>query len=82
MRTTIRIDDNLFAALKRMAADTGQTLTAIVQDALRESLFRRRVAERPAVDLPLFHGTGRLPGVDLSDSAALLDVMERDDGPA
>ena len=53
MRTTIRIDDNLFAALKRMAADTGQTLTAVVQDALRESLSRRRVAERPAVDLSL-----------------------------
>ena len=82
MRTTIHIDNHLFAELKRIAADTGRTLTAVIQDALRESLSRRRNAERPAVDLPLFHGTGVMPGVDLSDTAALLDLIESDNGPA
>ena len=82
MRTTIHIDDHLFAELKRVAADTGKTLTAVVQDALRESLSRRRARERPAIDLPLFHGTGVMPGVDLSDSASLLDLMQRDHDPA
>ena len=81
MRTTIHIDDHLFAELKKVAADTGKTLTAVIQDALRESLSRRCVAERPAIDLPLFHGTGVMPGVDLSDSASLLDLIQRDHGP-
>ena len=81
MRTTIHIDDHLFAELKRVAADTGKTLTAIIQDALRESLSRRRATKRPAIDLPLFHGTGVMPGVDLSDSASLLALIEGDNGP-
>ena len=82
MRTTIHIDDHLFAELKGIAANTGKTLTAVIQDALRESLSRRRTTERPAVDLPLFHGTGVRPGVDLSDSASLIDLIEGDHDPA
>ena len=82
MRTTIQIDDHLFAELKGIAADTGRTLAAVIQDALRESLSRRRATERPAVDLPLFHGTGVMPGVDLKDSGSLYDLMEGDNGPA
>ncbi len=81
MRTTIHIDDHLFAELKGVAADTGRTLTALIHDALRESLSRRRATERPAVNLPLFHGTGVMPGVDLSDSASLLALIEGDHGP-
>lgn len=82
MRTTIHIDDHLFAEIKGIAADTGKTLAAVIQDALRESLSRRRATERPAVDLPLFRGTGVMPGVDLNDSATLLDLMKGDNGPA
>ena len=82
MRTAIHIDDHLFAEIKRIAADTGKTPAAVIQDALRDSLIRRRAAERPAIELPLFHGTGVIPRVELSDSSALLDLMKRDDGPA
>lgn len=82
MRTTIHLDDHLFAQLKRIAADTGKTLTAVIQDALRESLSRRRTTERSAIDLPVFHGTGVMSGVDLNDSASLLDLIEGDHGPA
>lgn len=82
MRTTIHIDDHLFAELKGIAADTGKTLTAVIHDALRESLARRRTTKRPAVDLPLFHGTGVRPDVDLNDSASLLARVEKDHGIA
>ena len=82
MRTTIHIDDHLFAEIKGIAAETGKTLAAVIQDALRESLSRRRATERPAVDLPLFRGTGVMPAVDLSDSASLLDLTKGDNGPA
>lgn len=82
MRTTINIDDDLFAELKKSATDTGRTLAATIQDAVRESLYRRGETEHPAVELPVFHGTGVMPGVDLKDSAALLDLMNKDDGTA
>ena len=81
MRTTIHIDDHLFTELKGIAADTGKTLTAVIQDALRESLSRRRTTKRPTVDLPLFHGTGVMPGVDLSDSASLLEIIDEGHAP-
>lgn len=81
MRTTIRLDDALLVEAKAAAAARGTTLTALVEDALRESLARRRNAhDRPLVELPTFRGEGGLrPGVDLDDSAALLELMERDD---
>ena len=80
MRTTIHIDDCLHAELKSIAARTGRTLTAVIQDALKDSLSRRRNAKRPPVKLRVFHGTGVMPGVDLNDSAGLLDHMDDDRG--
>ena len=82
MRTTIHIDDSLFAELKGIAARTGRTLTSVIHDALLDALSRRRNRERSAIDLPVFKGTGVMPGVDLNDSAALLDLMEDDHGPS
>ena len=82
MRTTIHIDDNLFAELKGIAVSTGRTLTAVIHDALRESLSRRNNREQPSIDLPIFRGTGVMPGVDLNDSASLLSFMEEGDGPS
>jgi len=77
MRTTLRIDDQLLADAKKMAAESGRTLTAVVEDALREVLARRKKARRSGpVRLPTFGGGGLQPGVDLSNSAALLDIME------
>ena len=75
MRTTIDIDDRLVVELRELAADTGLTLDATIEDALRETLHRRRVVKRPAVDLPVFHGTGVMPRVCFTDSAGLLELM-------
>jgi hypothetical protein len=83
VRTTIRLDDELFRAAKRDAIATGRTLTAVIEDALRQDLARRAPG-RPAVtiELPVARGGGVLqPGVDLDDSAALLEVMETADAP-
>jgi hypothetical protein len=82
MRTTINIDDDLLAEAKQVAARTGRSLTAVVEDALRESLHRRSQAAPRAVELPVFGEGGVQPGVDLDDSAALLDLMEDDDATA
>jgi hypothetical protein len=75
MRTTVKIDDRLLVEAKTRAAMTGRTLNQVVEDALREA-FARRGAEASRPALPVF-GDGRLaPGVDLDDSAALLDLMD------
>jgi hypothetical protein len=81
MRTTIHLDDNLLLELRQIAAATGRTLTSVIQDALRESLSRRRTSNRSPIELPVFHGTGLLPGVDLHDSASMLERMESGGDP-
>ena len=82
MRTTIRLDDHLLAEAKRFALRTGRTLTAVIEDALRTAVARGRGRRRGGrVELPTFRGSGLLPGVDLDDSAALLEVMESGGDP-
>jgi hypothetical protein len=81
MRTTIRLDDELLAEAKALAARTGRTLTRVIEDALRHSLAQRSDSVDRQVRLPTFGGRGVRPGVDLDDSAGLLDVMERRAGP-
>ena len=81
MRTTVRLDDQLLADAKRLAAETHRSLTAIIEDALREMLARKQNSgERPPVKLKTVTGQGLQPGVDLDDSAALLDLMDYADG--
>jgi hypothetical protein len=76
MRTTIDHPDDLLAKAKRVAAATKRPLRALIEDALREALGRRRSTARSApVTLTTFGGSGLQPGVDLDDSAALLDLM-------
>ena len=83
MRTTIKIDDALLKEAKLAAAASGRSLTDLVEEALRERLARRESQKtRKRVSLPTFGGGSLRPGVDLNDSAALLERMERDDATA
>lgn len=81
MRTTIRLDDELLVEAKALAARTGRTLTRVIEDALRHSLAQRADPVGGAAPLPTFAGRGIRPGMDLDDSAGLLDVMGRRAGP-
>ena len=76
MRTTIRIDDDLLAAAKRRAVESGTTLTQVIEDAIREALARRPVQGSERVRLTTFGEGGLQPGVDLDDSAGLRSVMD------
>lgn len=77
MRTTVNLDEQLLREIKLVAAQNGTTVTAVIEDALRDALARRK---RPAIHQPVrlttFRGGGLQPGVDLDDSASLLDMME------
>jgi Arc/MetJ family transcription regulator len=77
MRTTIRLDDDLLTAAKRVALERGTTLTAVIEDALRRALASGVATHiQRDVELPRFHGDGLQPGVDLDDTASLLDAMD------
>lgn len=82
MRTTVYIPDDLLAEAKKVAAESQRTLTAIIEDALRETLARRtRKNNSDPIRLTTFGRGGTMPGVDLDDTAALLDMMEASDAP-
>lgn len=52
------------------------TVTSFIERALRQALERpTRASVRPYA-VSAFKGNGTLPGVDLNDSARLLDLME------
>ena len=70
MRTTVRLPPDLLSAAKRHAADTGRTLTALLEDALRLALTTEQAHPSPAPESLPTYGTGGVrPGVDLDRSA-------------
>jgi len=80
MRTTVQIKDPLFREAKKLAVESGRSLSEVIEDALIETLNRRRQPpERKSVRITTFKGKGLQPGVDIDNTAALLDRME---GPA
>lgn len=83
MKTTIHLPDDLLNEVRVLAALSGKSVAAIIEEALREKLARQEQGgRRKRVQLPTFGGEGLHPEVDLDDSAALLDFMERhDDSP-
>ena len=68
--------------LARLAAQLDATKSDVLRRGLEalESLVRRPAsrAAKP-VRLPTFKGKGLQPGVDLDDTASLLDLMQGDD---
>lgn len=78
MRTTVDLDDDLLRAAKVIAATEGRTLTSVIEDGLRSVLAPPDDCPEP-VRFTTVGGNGPLPGVDLDDSGALLDLLEADD---
>lgn len=77
MRTTIQLNDQLLAEAKKYALESGRTLKSVIEDALRESLNRQHIqVPKNPVKLKTFNGDGLQPGVNLDDSADLLQTME------
>jgi hypothetical protein len=77
---TIELDERLLAEVEEVAAQTGQTATAVIEDAVRESFARRGKTPEPRpVQFPTDTGRGVQPGVNLDSNAELLDFMEQGD---
>ena len=79
MRTTFIIDDDLMRRVKERAAQTGRTITSIVEEALTKEVAGDFI-EKKSFSLRWNPVDGPpLPGVDLADRDALYETMEKDD---
>jgi hypothetical protein len=77
MRTTLNLQDDLMRAAKQEAAQRGITLTALMEEALREHLrnSEERASQSFRLRLVTVEG-GPTPGVDLDDRRSLYDAMD------
>ncbi len=77
MRTTLSIHDTLLHKAKEVSAQRNVSVGELVEEGLRVALAARPKAGRGAVrPLKTFRGEGVQPGVDLTNSASLLEAME------
>lgn len=73
MKTTLTIDDEVMALLRREAAQTGRTVSELVEMALRQ-LLQTRPPPAALPELPTFDSGGAL--VEIADRKALYRAME------
>ena len=75
--STIQLDDHLFREVEKWAAQSNRSLQAVVEDMIRAAL-PPAAGPKPTgrLDLPTYGGSGLQPGVDLDNSAGLLDITE------
>jgi hypothetical protein len=78
MRTTVSIQDSLLQRAKEASLQRGCSLSEVVGDALRMALTSQPKSRRtdPTRRLKTFRGSGLQPGVDLTSSGGLIELME------
>jgi hypothetical protein len=80
MRTTIRLDDDVFRAYKQRAAARGTTFAQEVENALRAELQTRHSAAREEpFETLVFDGDGSRALIDIDDNRALQELMDEED---
>jgi len=78
MRTTIRIDDDLYREVKAKAARSGRTVAAVLEDAVRRGLNPSDRAPRASYTIRPTGTGGLRSGVDLTSNAAIAEAMDED----
>jgi len=77
MRITINIEDELHQTAKYNAAKQKMTLSAFVEEALRLYLTSKDIiSEKTELKMPTAGKGGLRPGVNLDQSAVLMDILE------
>jgi hypothetical protein len=76
VRTTIRLPDELYGDVRRRSVQDGVTVTAFIEQAVRTALAHEDRSPVQRFEVKPFRGSGTYPGVDLTDSAALAELME------
>jgi len=77
-RTTVRLPKELLSRAKRKALAEDRTLTSLIEEGLRLVVSDgRKALRRKNGPIPLSTATGGpLPGIDISDSAALQEMED------
>jgi len=78
MRTTVVIDDELLAELKRTAEASGKPLRQIVNEALQAGLHTFKHPKPARYQLTPMSLGRAMPGFDLVKSVDLADQLEKD----
>ena len=76
MRTTIRISDDLYRDVKALAARSGRTIAAVLEDAVRRGLD---TGDRDATRRYTVRATGSgglRAGIDLTSNAAITEALD------
>ena len=77
MRTTISIDDQLLEALKRRAAETGSTVSQLIEDSVRVAgLQESSPPQLPAFELVTFGKGGQFSELNIDKTTALLELED------
>jgi hypothetical protein len=77
MRTTLTIHDPLLKRAKEVSLQRHVSLGELVEEGLRVTLGAQPKTGRGAIrPLKTYRGDGIQPGVDLTNSSALLEAME------
>jgi plasmid stability protein len=77
MRTTIRLDDEVFRAYKQRAAERGTTLAQEIEGALRADLHsRRELVSEPQFEALVFEGDSSPALIDIDDNQAVQELMD------
>lgn len=73
MRTTVTLPDPLLVRLKQVAAERHTSVTKLVVESVDRYLAEYRSRDADA-SLPTIPRARPVPGVDLNDTSALLDI--------
>ncbi len=76
VRTTVRLDDDLYREVKARAAREGRTVASVLEDAVRVGMRRPTDAASAPFVPPTFGSGGLMPGVDLSDNSSLSELLD------
>ena len=77
MRTTIRIDDEVYRRVKQVADRSDRTIGQVIEDALQLA-FRPSRTDVSIAALPVYGGSGVMPGVDLTSNRSVAESMDED----
>lgn len=77
MRTTVRIDDDLYREVKARAARSGRTVAAVLEDAVRRGLMGDpEPAKQPYAVRPFGVG-GLRPNIDIAFNHSVAEALDQ-----
>jgi hypothetical protein len=83
MNITIDLPDNIYDALRNRSVETGNSIDSVIGLVLSDYLLRMNRSNQDSdFMLPTMKLGGLLPGVNLDNSAELLDILNADENKA